>query len=72
MSKCKITSSKEQILAMHNELTIKHGGSDGLRDEGTEMVNKISIRFFDDREVRAVWDDEHHTKIHNGHIASMT
>ena len=22
------------------------------------MVNKISIRFFDDREVRAVWDDE--------------
>ena len=22
------------------------------------MANKISIRFFDDREVRAVWDDE--------------
>ena len=22
-------------------------------------MNKISIRFFDDREVRAVWDDEH-------------
>lgn len=23
------------------------------------MTNKISIRFFDDREVRAVWDDAH-------------
>ena len=23
------------------------------------MSEKISIRFFDDREVRAVWDDEH-------------
>jgi cell filamentation protein len=23
-----------------------------------DMNNKISIRFFDDREVRAVWDDE--------------
>ncbi len=23
------------------------------------MNNKISIRFFDDREVRAVWDEEH-------------
>lgn len=22
------------------------------------MMNKVSIRFFDDREVRAVWDDE--------------
>ena len=21
-------------------------------------INKISIRFFDDREVRAIWDDE--------------
>jgi cell filamentation protein len=21
------------------------------------MVNKVSIRFFDDREVRAIWDD---------------
>ena len=46
MSKCKITSTKEQILAMHNELIIKHVGSDGLRDESTEMVNKISILFF--------------------------
>jgi hypothetical protein len=26
--------------------------------EGTLMRNKISIRFFDDREVRAVWDDK--------------
>ena len=23
------------------------------------MSDKISIRFFDDREVRAIWDDEH-------------
>ena len=22
-------------------------------------MSKISIRFFDDREVRAIWDDEH-------------
>ena len=23
------------------------------------MSDKISIRFFEDREVRAIWDDEH-------------
>lgn len=23
--------------------------------------HKMSIRFFNDKEVRAVWDDEHHT-----------
>jgi len=26
--------TKKQILVMHNELIIEHGGSDGLRDEG--------------------------------------
>ena len=26
--------TKEQILAMHKELIIEHGGNDGLRDEG--------------------------------------
>ena len=26
--------TKEQILAMHSELIIEHGGSDVLRDEG--------------------------------------
>jgi len=27
-------------------------------DRGVILISKISIRFFDDKEVRAVWDDE--------------
>jgi len=32
-------------------------------------MSKISIRFYNDREVRAVWDEEHNkTKIYNNNV----
>jgi cell filamentation protein len=29
-----------------------------MSNQGVNLMSEISIRFFDDKEVRAVWDDE--------------
>ena len=36
------------------------------------MSDKISIRFFEDREVRAIWDDEYAKVSRKGHHTEKT
>ena len=44
--------TKEQILAMHNELIIEHGGGAGLRDEGLfESALSAPYQTFDGHEM---------------------